>query len=274
MTNSLPLAGVIGFPVAHSRSPRLHGHWLKRHGINGHYVPLQIDPVDLESALAILPRMGFQGANVTLPHKEAALTLAQDVTAQAKRIGAANTLVFTENGILADNTDGYGFAANILDHRHDWNPRQVAVIGAGGASRAVLAAVLDHGATEVRLTNRSPDRSKRLASEFGPTVNPVPWTERAEMLDGCDTLINATALGMAGKPALDLPLDALPKEAIVNDLVYSPLITPLLAEARARGNLAVDGLGMLLHQAVPGFEYWFGVRPSVDAALRQAVLAP
>ena len=274
MTPPIPLAAVIGCPVAHSRSPRLHGHWLARYGIVGHYVPLQIAPGDLEPALRLLPRIGFRGANVTIPHKEAVLALATDVTPGARRIGAANTLLFTEAGIMADNTDAYGFASNILDHRRDWQPRTTAVIGAGGAARAVLAALLDRGATEIRLTNRTPDRAHRLAEVFGPAVQSVRWEARAEMLDGCDTLVNATALGMTGKPPLDLALGALPRDAIVNDLVYAPLETPLLAAARARGNPAIDGLGMLLHQAVPGFERWFGLRPQVDRALRDAVLAP
>lgn len=274
MTPPVPLAAVIGYPAAHSRSPRLHAHWLQRYGIAGYYVPLQIAPADLAEALVLLPRLGFRGANVTLPHKEAALGLAAETTPEARRIGAANTIVFTETGFLADNTDAHGFARNILDHRPGWRPRTVAVIGAGGAARAVLAALIDRGASEIRLTNRTTERAERLAEEFGPEVRPIRWQAREEMLAGCDTLVNATSLGMAGKPGLDLAVDALPGDAVVNDLVYTPLETPLLAAARARGNVTVDGLGMLLHQAVPGFERWFGLRPAVDAALRAAVLAP
>ena len=274
MTAPVLLAAVLGDPIAHSRSPRLHGHWLKRYGIDGHYVPLRVAPADLEQALSLLPRMGFRGANVTLPHKEAALALATDTTAEARRIGAANTLTFTGAGIAADNTDAYGFAANIRQHCPDWQPRYVAVLGAGGAARAVIAALLDHGATEIRLTNRSPERAERLAAAFGPNVQTADWNARAQMLAGCDTLVNATSLGMTGRPALDIALDDLPRDAVVNDLVYAPLETQLLAGARRRGNPAIDGLGMLLHQAVPGFERWFGIRPTVDAALRDAVLAP
>lgn len=274
MIPPVPLAAVIGYPAAHSRSPRLHGHWLARYGIAGHYIPLQIAPEDFAAALDLLPRMGFRGANVTLPHKEAALALAAEATPAARRIGAANTLVFTGGGFAADNTDAYGFARNILDHRPDWTPRTVAVIGAGGAARAVLAALLDRGAGEIRLTNRMPERAERLAEEFGPAVRPAPWERRSDILPGCDTLVNASALGMAEGPPLDLALDGLPPDAIVTDLVYTPLETPLLAAARRRGNLAIDGLGMLLHQAAPGFERWFGRRPEVDAALRRAVLAP
>lgn len=266
----LRLAAVIGYPVAHSRSPRLHGHWLRRHAIAGHYVPLQIAPEDFAQALALLPRMGFVGANVTLPHKETALALASRSTQVARRIGAANTLLFTDSGIEADNTDAHGFARNILDSRPDWQPQSVALIGAGGASRAVIAALQDLGARDIRLTNRNPARAEALAAEFGLTAH--SWHHRAAMLDGCDTLVNATSQGMIGNPALDLDLSALPRSAIVNDLVYTPLETPLLTAARARGNPVIDGLGMLLHQAAPGFQRWFGVQPVVDAELRAAVL--
>ncbi|WP_333831418.1 shikimate dehydrogenase [Pararhodobacter sp.] len=270
MTAPLKLAGVIGFPVAHSRSPRLHGHWLQRYGIDGHYVPLQIAPEDFNNAMKMLPKMGFIGVNVTIPHKEAALALADVVSPLARRIGAVNTLTFTPRGLEADNTDAHGFTWNILDSAPDWAPRRVALIGAGGASRAVIAALQDKGATEIRLTNRSAARAVHLAEEFGVTA--VRWDERDAMLEGCDTLINATSLGMNGQPPLPLRLDALPQSAIVNDLVYTPLETPLLAMARARGNTVIDGLGMLLHQAAPGFERWFGVAPVVDAALRERVL--
>jgi len=265
------LAAVIGDPIGHSRSPRLHGHWLARHGIAGQYVPLHVRPDDLAQALSLLPRLGFVGVNVTLPHKEAVLSLASRVTPLAARIGSANTLTFGTDGFEADNTDAHGFTWNILDAVPDWTPRTVAMIGAGGASRAVVVALQDRGASEIRITNRSPDRAQQLAAEFGLTA--VPWSERDQMLAGCDTLVNATSQGMTGQPALDLPLDALPRSALVTDLIYTPLETPLLAMARARGNSVVDGLGMLLHQAAPGFERWFGQRPCVDAALRQAVLA-
>lgn len=270
MTVPLKLAGVIGFPIAHSRSPRLHAHWLRHHGINGHYIPLQIAPDDFSDCLKMLPKMGFAGANVTIPHKESALALADTASSLARRIGAANTLTFTKNGIEADNTDAHGFTWNILDSVPDWQPRRVALIGAGGASRAVIAALLDRGADDILVTNRSPERAMRLADEF--SITPVSWDQRDTMLEGCDTLINATSLGMNGQPPLALTLDALPTEAVVNDLVYTPLETPLLTAARARGNIAIDGLGMLLHQATPGFERWFGVTPTVDDDLRQAVL--
>ena len=272
MKPTLRLAGVIGDPIAHSRSPRLHGHWLQRYGIAGHYVPLHIQPGDFADALKMLPKMGFTGVNVTLPHKHSALALADSVTPLARRIGAANTLTFTDTGIEADNTDAYGFAQNIREAHPDWTPRRVALIGAGGASRAVIAALQDLGAAEILLTNRTQSRAEALAQEIGAGVVVVPWPDRNAMLDGCDTLVNSTSMGMQGNPALDLDLSALPRSAIVNDLVYAPLETPLLAAARARGNACVDGLGMLLHQAAPGFERWFGVTPQVDADLRKAVL--
>jgi shikimate dehydrogenase len=266
----MPLAAVLGDPIGHSRSPRLHGHWLERHGIAGAYVPLRVAAVDLALTLDLLPRLGFVGCNVTIPHKEAVLALAATVTPTARRIGAANTLTFGPGGFEADNTDAIGFTSNILDALPDWKPRRVAVLGAGGASRAVIVALQDRGASEIRITNRSPDRARALASEFGLLA--LDWADRGAMLDGCDTLINTTSLGMTGQPPLDLSLAALPTAALVTDLIYTPLETPLLAAARARGNSVVDGLGMLLHQAVPGFERWFGHRPRVDAALRQAVL--
>lgn len=266
-----PLAAVLGDPIGHSRSPRLHGHWLRRYGIAGHYVPLRVRPADLAAVLEMLPRIGFVGCNVTIPHKEAVLGLAARVTPLARRIGAANTLSFGPDGLEADNTDAYGFTWNILDSRPNWQPRRVALLGAGGASRAVIVALQDRGATEIRIANRTSTRARALAAEFGLVA--VDWSDRARMLEGCDTLINATSLGMAGQEALDLPLDALPRQALVTDLVYVPLETPLLRAARMRGNPVVDGLGMLLHQAAPGFARWFGRMPEVDAELRAAVLA-
>lgn len=265
-----PLAAVIGDPVAHSRSPRLHGHWLARYGLPGQYVALRVRSDDLGATLALLPRLGFVGCNVTLPHKESVLALAGAVTPLARRIGSANTLTFRADGTFeADNTDAHGFTWNILDAIPDWRPRRVALVGAGGASRAVIVALQDRGASDIRITNRSPERAEALAEEFGLTA--VPWGERAAMLEGCDTLVNATSQGMSGQAALDLPLGALPLDALVTDLVYTPLETPLLRAARARGHRVVDGLGMLLHQAAPGFERWFGRRAEVDAELRAAV---
>ncbi|MGA0715786.1 MAG: shikimate dehydrogenase [Gemmobacter sp.] len=273
----IPLAGVIGDPIAHSRSPRLHGHWLARYGLPGHYVPLHVAAADLAAVLAAMPRMGFVGANVTLPHKVAALALATRATDRAARIGAANTLTFLpEGGFEADNTDGEGFLRNLRQGAPGWNPAAgpALVLGAGGAARAVLAALIDAGVPEIRLANRTAAATADLAAAFGPVIRPCAWEDRAAALAGAATLVNATSLGLAGTPALEMPLDALAPGALVTDLVYTPLETPLLADARTRGAAVVDGLGMLLHQAAPGFERWFGRAPEVDEALRRVALAP
>lgn len=272
---NIPLAGVIGWPIAHSRSPALHGHWLKRYGIKGHYIPVPVMPEHLAEVLRALPRMGFVGANVTIPHKEAVLTLADVVTDRAALIGAANTLIFRPDGkIHADNTDGYGFIANIRQHAPGWIPdlSPAAVIGAGGAARAVVASLLESGVPELRLTNRTRIRAEQIRSEFGAKVVVYDWAEAGNMLEGAMTVVNATSMGMVGKPPLRVPLDALAPGTLVTDLVYTPLMTPFLQEAQARGCDVVDGLGMLLHQAAPGFERWFGQRPEVDDELRHAVL--
>ena len=269
----IPLAGVIGAPVGHSRSPRLHGTWLRHYAIAGHYVPLHVETGDLERVLRTMPAMGFVGANVTIPHKEAALALADEVTDIAARIGAANTLTFRDGRIHADNTDGYGFIANLRQSAPDWRRGAGAalVLGAGGAARGIIVALQDAGVQDIRLTNRTRARAEELAAEFGCSVQ--DWDERAEGMGDLGLLVNTTALGMAGQPALDMPLDALPAHALVTDIVYTPLETPLLRDASARGLQVVDGLGMLLHQAVPGFERWFGTRPEVTESLRAAVLA-
>lgn len=270
-----PLAGVIGWPIAHSRSPRLHGHWLQRYGLPGYYVPLPIRPEHLAETLRALPRAGFVGANVTIPHKEAVLALADIVTDRAALIGAANTLIFRPDGkIHADNTDGYGFIANLRQHVPDWLPDAgpAAVIGAGGAARAVVASLLETGITELRIANRTRIRAETIKAEFGARVVVYDWAQVGNMLEGAHTVVNASSLGMEGKAPLRVPLDALMPGALVTDLVYTPLDTPFLQEARQRGCVTVDGLGMLLHQAAPGFERWFGQRPEVDDAARQAVL--
>ena len=271
-----PLAAVLGWPVAHSRSPRLHGHWLARYGIKGHYVPLPVAPEHLAEVLRAMPRMGFVGANVTIPHKESVLALADVVTDRAALIGAANTLIFRPDGkIHADNTDGYGFIANLRQGAPGWIPERgpAAVSGAGGAARAVVASLLESGVPELRISNRTRIRAEQIKAEFGAKVVVYDWAQAGNMLEGAVTVVNATSMGMDGKPALRLPLDALVPGALATDLVYTPLMTPFLTEAQARGCQIVDGLGMLLHQAAPGFERWFGHRPEVDEDLRAAVLA-
>ena len=270
------LAGVLGWPVSHSKSPRLHGYWLERHGIDGAYLPLPVAPENFATAVRALVDLGFRGANVTVPHKEEALALAlaDEADDNAKRIGAANTLVFRNGRIVASNTDGFGFLANLEQGAPGWQPEAPAlVLGAGGAARAVIVALLDSGCREILLSNRTAARAEVLHDTFGGSVRVVPWEEREAALTDLGLLVNTTSLGMEGQPPLSLDLARLSGLAVVNDLVYAPLETPLLAAARRQGNPAVDGLGMLLHQARPGFEAWFGVRPEVDAALRDFVLA-
>lgn len=277
MTDAPPLAGVVGWPVGHSRSPRLHGHWLARHGIAGHYVPIALRPADFERGLRSLPLLGFRGVNVTIPHKEAALALATDVSDVAREIGAANTLTFGPDGAIhADNTDGYGFAANLRQEAPGWEAAAgpALVLGAGGAARAVIAALLAAGCPEVRIANRTLARAEALRAAFGGRVAAVAWDDREAAVHGAATIVNTTSLGMAGAPELPFDLAAADPAALVTDIVYGAEPTPFVAAARARGLVAVDGIGMLLHQGVPGFERWFGVRPVVDADLRAAVLAP
>ena len=268
-------AGVMGWPVAHSRSPVLHGFWLEQYRIDGEYVLLPVPPDGLATALRALPAQGFAGCNLTIPHKEAALALVDRVDARARRIGAVNTVVVAPDGSLdGSNTDAFGFHANLTTSLPGWSAAAGAavVLGAGGAAHAVVAALVDNGAPEIRLLNRHRARAEALAAALGGPVAVFDWSERAAALDGAALLVNATSLGQSGQPPLELPLDALPTRAVVTDLVYVPLETVLLAAARARGNACVDGLGMLLHQARPGFQAWFGVMPEVTPALRRRVL--
>lgn len=271
----IPLAGVIGHPIAHSRSPLLHGHWLARYGIKGHYIPMDVAPADLAAALQMLPKLGFVGVNVTIPHKEAVLKLAQVVTDRAVLIGAANTLIFRADGkIHADNTDGVGFMSNLRQLAPNWQASHgpAALFGAGGSARAVISALLEAGIPHIRIANRTRARAEALHADFGGRVVVYDWPDAGEMLSGASLVINATSLGMSGKPDLRLPLDKLETGAVVTDLVYTPLMTPFLSEAKSLGAHIVDGLGMLLHQGAPGFERWFGQRPEVDEATRAAVL--
>lgn len=273
---SVPLAGVIGWPIAHSLSPVLHGHWLRRYGVRGHYVPLGVRPEDFEAAFFMLPRLGFRGVNVTLPFKEVVLGLATSVTDRAALIGAANTLTFRADGvIMADNTDGLGFLENLRQSAPGWSAGQgpALVIGAGGGARAVIWALLADGAPEIRLVNRTRPRASMLAEHFGQRVKIHDWNAKSDAVAGAATIVNTTSMGMTGQPDLPLALDRADPRALVADLVYRPLETPLLREARARGLVTVDGLGMLLHQAAPGFRSWFGTDPHVDDDLRAAVLA-
>ena len=269
-------ACVIGWPVEHSRSPLIHRYWLAQYGIDGAYEKEAVRPEDLAGFLGSLEKRGYAGANVTLPHKEAALRLAAVADEPARAIGAANTLWLDQAGRLcAGNTDAYGFITNLEAEVPDWNEgrRPVMVLGAGGAARAILHGLLTEGAARILLTNRTRGRAEDLAKEFGPSVSVVDWVDRGRAFAGCGLLVNATSLGMTGKENLDIDLAALPADAVVADIVYSPLETELLAAARTRGNRSVDGLGMLLYQAVPGFERWFGLRPEVTPELRSHVAA-
>lgn len=276
MSAQIPLAGVIGDPIGHSKSPRLHGHWLSDYGLAGHYIPMQISAGDLPEALKTLPKLGFKGINVTIPHKESALSLANEVTDAAARIGAANTLTFREDGTFrADNTDGYGFIQNLISTAPSWqaDTGPAAVLGAGGACRAIIVALLDAGCPEIRLSNRTIDRAEGLARQFGPKIKVVDWGQEAALFSEVALAVNTTSLGMEGQPSFEFALDGLPNAALATDLIYTPLNTPFLQAAREKGCTTVDGLGMLLHQAVPGFERWFGKRPEVTDALRDIVLA-
>lgn len=275
-THHFKLAGVMGWPVAHSRSPKLHGYWLAHYGIAGAYVPLPVAPGKLADALKGLPALGFAGCNVTIPHKLEALQLVNRVDPLAARIGAVNTVVVEKDGTLSGfNTDGYGFIESLRDVRKDWkaDAGPVVVLGAGGGARAIVVTLIAEGVKDIRLLNRTMPRAQELASAAGPQVRVLAWDKRSEALDGAALLVNTTSQGMVGQEPLDIALDVLPKTALVSDIVYNPLITPLLASAKARGNTIVDGLGMLLHQARPAFRAFYGVMPEVTAELRKEIEA-
>ena len=271
----IPLAGVIGAPIAHTKSPMLHNHWLRQTGVPGHYIPLHIEPSDLKQTLKMLPKMGFIGLNVTVPHKETVMRLVDIVTDRATLIGAANTLIFKRDGkIQADNTDGYGFIENLTSGAPDWNASAgpALVLGAGGAARAVIAALLEYNIPEIFLTNRTRDRAENLKDIFGPKVKIIDWVDAANAIEDAALVVNATSLGMEGKPELRVPLDGLRLETVVTDLVYAPLKTTLLKTAQDIGCRTVDGLGMLIHQAAPGFKHWFGVDPVIDEKTRAILI--
>lgn len=271
------LAGVIGWPIGHSRSPKLHGHWLRRYGIDGYYVPIALAPEAFAEGIRALPGLGFRGVNVTIPHKEAALALATEVGPRAAAVGAANTLTFGPDGAIhADNTDGYGFIANLRQEAPGWQAEAgpALVLGAGGAARGIVQALLAEGAPEIRLANRTRARAEALQAHFGARVRLLGWEEALAGAGGeVATLVNTTSLGMPGGEALPLDFGRIAPGTLVTDLVYGAEPTPFVQAARRRGLVAVDGLGMLLHQAVPGFERWFGRTPEVDAELRAAVMA-
>lgn len=274
--NMIPHACVIGNPITHSLSPKLHTYWLNRYGLEGDYTSLQVTEDALEQTLRDLPKKGFIGANITLPHKVSVMQFADQITDRATLIGAANTLIFKSDGrIFADNTDGYGFMANLRQGAPDWDPKAgpAAIFGAGGAARAVIVALADAGVPEIIISNRTRPKAEALRADFGARVRVIDWVQADMMLEDANTVINTTSLGMVGAPEFKVSLDRLRPSAVVTDIVYNPLRTPFLKKAEQIGCTTVDGLGMLLHQGVPGFERWFGKRPEVDEETRRAVLA-
>lgn len=276
VSHTFVLAGVMGWPIAHSRSPVIHGHWIEQLGIRGAYVPLAVNPVNLPEALQGLSALGFAGCNLTLPHKVDALTCIAELDHVARQIGAVNTVVVQADGSLrGTNTDAFGYIQSLREEQPDWQADSgpAVVLGAGGAARAIVWALADAGVKEIRLFNRSPDKAHEMALQFGSPVKALAWEQRHEALADAGLLVNTTTQGMQGQAALDIDLSALPQTALVSDIVYTPLETDLLLRAKLRGNSVVNGLGMLLHQARPGFEAWFGVMPEVTPALWQKVLA-
>lgn len=274
MAEAAKKAFVTGHPIKHSRSPKIHGHWLTKHGIDGSYQAIDVAPEDISEFLATLQANGYQGGNVTIPHKEAAFARVDVRDQAAEEIGAVNTLWFEDGKLCGGNTDAHGFAANLDEYEPGWEKNGPAVVlGAGGASRAIIHALKLRGVSDIRIVNRTLARAQDLRHRFGAGISAHAMEATGELLGDAGLLINTTALGMHGNESLSADPTRLPDHAIVTDIVYVPLETPLLAAARARGLRTVDGLGMLLHQAVPGFERWFGIRPQVTAELRSLIIA-
>ena len=270
------LAAVLGHPVAQSKSPLMHGHWLKKNQVSGDYIAIDIPPMRFNTTVRMLFDVGFSGFNVTIPHKVQALAFADDMSSRAHRIGAANTLIKMDNGkISADNTDGYGFMTNLGSQSSTWLPGAgpSLVLGAGGAARAVLVALLDAGVPKIYLCNRTRARAEDLAADISYCIEVIDWEDKQDILPDVFTVVNATSLGMTGKPPLEFDLKNVNPDALVTDLIYAPLETQLLRDARARGCEVVSGIGMLLHQGVPGFDAWFGSWPAVDEELEALVLS-
>ena len=275
MNAKFTMAGVMGWPVAHSRSPLIHNYWINKYKLNGTYGLFPVHPDRLEAAIRGLSALGIAGCNITIPHKVSAMRYMDWVSPLAEKVGAINTIVVQADGSLHGfNNDGYGFIQSLKEVSQNWQASAgpAVVLGAGGAARAIVVALLEEGAKEIRLLNRTLGKAQTLAAEFGNALAPVEWSDRQAALADASLLVNTTSLGMHGQPPLELQLDNLPQTALVSDIVYAPLQTPLLAEARLRGNMTVNGLGMLLHQARPAFEAWFGVHPNVDEELRLKVI--
>ncbi len=275
MSAAIPRAGIIGWPVSHSRSPILHGYWLQKYGLAGSYERIPIAPDNFKAEFRALSDQGFVGANVTIPHKQTALACCDVLDPIATRLGAVNTVVITDGRYSGSNTDGFGFMENLRQSAPGWKAvaGPAVIIGAGGAARAVIAALSDAGVTEIRLFNRTRARAEQLAADLGGPVIPSDWAGLSAGLAGCHLLVNCSSLGMTGQPPLEISLRAMPLPAFVYDLVYSPLRTPLLQAAAVRGNPTIDGLGMLIHQARPGFAAWFGIMPEADDTVRNLLLA-
>ena len=270
------LAGVMGWPVMHSRSPALHGYWLSEYGLAGAYVPLAIRPDGLAAALRALAPLAFSGCNLTIPHKEQAMAIVDEVDEAARAIGAISCVTVGEGGRLSGtNNDGYGYIEGVVEADPGWRADSgpIVVVGSGGGARAVVFALMGRGAREIRLVNRTVSRAETLASDLAGPIEVIAWEDRALALAGAAMLVNTTSQGMVGQPALDIDLAHLPASALVSDIVYIPGETPLLAAARRRGNRTVNGLGMLLHQARPAWRSWFGIEPEVTPAMRAAIEA-
>ena len=269
------LAAVLGNPISHSKSPRMHNYWLKQNKLNGYYVPIKVELENFEETIGTLVRMGFSGVNVTIPHKLSALKIADESSSTAQYIGAANTLTFTkENKIYADNTDAYGFINNIKCKYPDWDPKKgmSVVLGAGGASRAVIAALLSEGSKEIIVLNRTIEKAEALKEDYDNKITVESWKNINEVVASCYNIINTTSLGMNNESLIAIQPNAIPETALVSDLVYTPLETNFLKMAKNRGSRTVDGLGMLIHQGVPGFEAWFGQKPLVTEELRKILI--
>lgn len=270
------IAAVIGYPVKHTLSPVLHNYWLQQYNIDGAYIPLEVSPENIVEVIKTLPKMGLRGCNITVPHKEAVIAALDEVSDIAKRIGAVNTITVTNEGkLLGTNTDAYGFIQNVKNQVADidFSAGRAVVIGAGGAARAICAGLQDENVPEIIIVNRTQEKAEAIQTHLGGEIKVVSWKDRESVLSCANFLVNTSILGMQGKPALELNISLLPDNAVVADIVYTPLQTQLLKDAKDNGLKAVSGLGMLLHQAVPGFEFWFGTKPQVTDALYEYILA-
>jgi shikimate dehydrogenase len=276
MAEDFILAGVMGWPIAQSRSPILHNYWIDKYKLNGRYVPLAVRPERLSDAIRGLPALGFRGCNLTMPHKQLAMTMVDSVTDTAKRIGAVNCIIVGEDSkVSGTNNDGNGYVLSVQEVAPQWKPSDgpIAILGAGGAARAIIVALIERGASEIRLINRTFEKAERLAKDFGLAIKPIAWDKRGDAIADVALLTNATNQGMIGHPPLEISLDKLSSRTLVSDLIYVPPETPFLIAAKARGNVIVNGVGMLLHQARPAFQAWFGIMPEITPDLRTSIMA-